>query len=113
MNAEKLKTFIKNKIPTFDNVGVIGPGTAFHYTMHAEAILADGRFYGAPIDENLDKTQTSLVSKQAKADPGVVFAYELIEDAKEEGFGCKIFKIKYNKAVYAIHRTSCKSRLIS
>lgn len=59
---------------------------------------------GAPIDKNLDKTQLSVISKPAAHDLGVVFAYEDLKAAKEEGFGCDIIELEFSKAVKARHK---------
>lgn len=103
MTSEELQDFIKTNIPTFDNFQIIENGIAYHYTSHFEKILAFGKFLGAPINNNLDQTQLTLVSKPATHDPGVVFAYLNIEDTKEEGFGCDVVEIEFKKALRATH----------
>lgn len=81
---------MKTNIPTFQNLEIIEAGIAYHYTSHYNKILELGKFLGAPIDKNLDKTQVTLISPPATNDPGVVFAYLDSSDAKEEGFGCDV-----------------------
>jgi hypothetical protein len=103
MIAEELATFIARNVPTFRVLEVVGPGVGFHYTYYSDAIERSGRFFGAPIDEELDRTQFSLASVPAKHDPGVVFAYENFADAAEEGWGCEVYEIQYKKAVLASH----------
>lgn len=110
MSAEELKIFIETNIPTFQNLEIIENGTAYHYTSHYDKILELGKFLGAPIDENLDKTQITLISPPASSDPGVIFAYldisatkEEGSAAKEEGFNCDIIEINFSEAVKATH----------
>ncbi len=103
MTSQELAEFIQTAISTFTDVELLGAGKAYHYTNHAAAIVQSGRFLGAPIDAELDKTQNHLVSPPATADPGVVFAYEQFEVAKEEGFGCKIIEVNFSSAVRATH----------
>ena len=82
---------------------MLGAGSAFHYTVNGNAIDASGRFLGAPIDCNLDKTQLALQSPPATCDPGVVYAYLKVSDSVEEGFNCDIYEIQFREAVSAIH----------
>ena len=103
MTATQLREFIESRVQTYTDVKVLGAGSAFHYTANADAIDATGKFFGAPIDENLDKTQITLHSPMAKSDPGVVYGYLKLSDSMEEGFGCEIYEIRYHEAVSAIH----------
>jgi hypothetical protein len=103
MTAVQLLAFIEQRIPTFTDLNLLGAGCAFHYTANANAIDASGKFFGAPIDENLDKKQTALHSPPATSDPGVVFGYLKPSDAVEEGFGCEIYEIHFREAVSCIH----------
>lgn len=103
MTAEQLREFIVANIEMFFDVKVLNAGVAFHYTQHAATIESEGRFLGAPIDKDLDQTQRSLESKPAEHNPGVVFAYDDIQSAKEEGFDCEILRIEYDQAVSAFH----------
>lgn len=110
MHARELLEFIQARIPTFTEVSLLGAGRGFHYTPHAEAITRAGRFLGAPIDENLDQTQTEAVSRPATSDPGVVFAYENLSDAEDEAYigghegpDFEIFEVEYRSAVKATH----------
>jgi len=101
--TEELVGFVKACIPTFVEVRRIGPGSAFHYTSHADAIDRCGKFCGAPITPNLDRTQGGLTSNPASSDPDVVFAYLNINDTAEEGSGCIVYEIFFDEAVWAWH----------
>lgn len=103
MNTEEFLIFIKKYVPTFNNPRIVGKGFAFHYTNHYELIEANKKLKGHPINQNIDKTQVTIPSKLATDENGVVFAYQDIEDAKEEGFGCDIIRIEYNSAIIATH----------
>lgn len=103
MNTEELLEYLKQEVKTFINLEIIEEGIAYHYTNHFSKIEKDKKFLGAEINKNLDKTQQELISKPATNDPGVVFAYENLEDAIEEGFDCDIIEIKYKKAISANH----------
>jgi len=106
MNSNELKIFIENKIPTFTDVKLLdGAGFAYHYTPHKDKIIKSGKFLGAPIDINLDKTYEKIDPEPAKHDPGVVFGYPNLEITKKLGkYGkCDFFEIEYKSAVSAIH----------
>jgi hypothetical protein len=103
MTATQLKEFIEARVPTYKEVKVLGAGSAFHYTSNGDAIDASDKFLGAPIDDNLDRTQLALQSPPATCDPGVVYGYLKLSDSLEEGFGCDIFEIQFREAVSAIH----------
>lgn len=103
MDNVELAKYIENNIPTFINIRIVNEGVAYHYTSHSEAIINSGGFLGHTIDNNLDKTQFTLVSIPASDPNGVVFGYAKIEDAIEEGYDCDIFKITYSNAVIATH----------
>jgi len=100
MKVKELAEFIKKKVPNFQNLEIIENGVAYHYTKHWNEIKTMGRFLGAKIDEELDITQ-KLPSVPAQHDPGVVFAYEDIKNAIEEGIGCEIIKLHYREAIKA------------
>lgn len=100
MDIYQLKHYLIESVPNFSNPEVIDTeGEYFHYTPHWELIKSDGQFKGALINENLDCTQDAIVSKPAVEKLGVVFAYENFKNAKEEGFGCDIVKIRSSKAI--------------
>lgn len=110
MHAPELLDHVRRTITTFVDISLVGRGRGFHYSPHAEAIEAAGRMLGAPADGNLDQTQTEAVSKPATHHPGVVFAYENLEDAEDEAYitGVKgpvfeIFEIEFEQAVKATH----------
>jgi len=103
MTAGQLKEFIEARVPTYTDVQALGAGSAFHYTANADAIDATGKFFGAPLDGNLDKTQITLHSPPATCDLGAVYAYLKLSDSVEEGFGCEIYEIRFHEAVSAIH----------
>ena len=103
MSTEELLEYLKKEVPTFTELEIVENGKAYHYTKHFDKIEKIGKFLGAEINSNLDKTQNSLISKPATNDPGVVFAYSNFSDAEEEGFDCDILEIEYNKAILANH----------
>ena len=103
MSTEELLEYLKKEVQTFTELEIVENGIAYHYTNHFDKIEKIGRFLGAEINSNLDKTQNTLVSKPATSNPGVVFAYENLSDAEEEGFGCDIIEIEYKKAILANH----------
>ncbi len=103
MSADDIADFVRSHVRTFEGVEVLPTGTAFHYTHHGDAIQALGRFLGAPLTANLDRTQSTLRSPPATADPGVVFAYSDLSDAIEEGFGAEIIEVSFKCAVRATH----------
>lgn len=104
MTARELLDHIETNVKTFTNCKLLGAGVAYHYTNHLAAIEAHGGFLGAPIDSNLAQTQVSIPSKPATHNPGVVFAYEDVEEAKlEGGKKCDIVEITYSAAVEATH----------
>jgi hypothetical protein len=111
MDASKIASHLIRDVPTFRDVQVIGPGIAYHYTVHADAIEKSGRFLGAPLDATLDQTQNPNAPNIATAEPGVVFAYEVLAEAAEEGdsagwlYGreAEVFEVHYSAAVRAVH----------
>ncbi|MFC1574855.1 hypothetical protein ACFL3Z_02125 [Gemmatimonadota bacterium] len=103
MTAKEIADFLRAQVPTFQDIEVLSTGRAFHYTPHADRIEAFGRFLGAPLTVNIDRTQDRPESPQATSDPGVVFAYAALSDAVEEGFNTEIFEISYQSAVRATH----------
>lgn len=102
MTTEELLYFLKQNVNGFTDSRIVRNDFCYHYTSHWDSINNIG-FLGAPIDENLDKTQNETYSPPAESNPGVVFAYENINDARDEGFGCDIIKIKYKSAISATH----------
>jgi hypothetical protein len=104
MDTNYLLKFIVEKVPTFENPTLLdSEGVAYHYTSHWDKIQAFGKFLGAKIDEDLDRTQLTPISPPAKDDPGIVFAYENEAEAREEADGLDVVKIRYRKAVKAFH----------
>lgn len=103
MSAEELKIFISENIPTFQNIKIIENRVAYHYTSHYDKLVNSGKFLGAPINKELDKTQLSVPSKPATSDPGVVFAYQNLYETIEEGENCDIIKIYFSQALQATH----------
>ncbi len=94
---------------TFIDCSLLGPGRAFHYTSHGQEIEAARRFFGAPINANLDQTQMTIPSPAATADPGVVFAYADLQSAIDEAFGDQVYEIEYSAAVQATHQQEAGS----
>ncbi len=103
MNTAELLEHIRQVVPNFIDPVIIESGTAYHYTSNWDLVYSSRRFLGAPIDENLDQTQSSLKSPPATNDPGVVFCYEEYKDAKEEGIGAQIVEIQFESAIKAMH----------
>jgi hypothetical protein len=52
----------------------------------------------------LDQTQNINYLGEAIETEGVVFAYENLKDAREEGFGLDIIKIRYKTAIKVLHK---------
>ncbi len=103
MNTIELLEHIKQAVKNFKDPKIIESGRAYHYTSNWDLIKSTGKFLGAPIDENLDHTQSSLKSPPASNDPGVVFCYEEYEEAKEEGMGSQMIEIQFESAIKAMH----------
>ncbi len=100
MTTEELLTYLTNYVPNFLTPEVIeGPFECYHYTSNLKAIIQEG-FKGAPINEDLDQTQNV---GSPVVDGGVVFAYENLQDAKDEGYGCDILKILCKRAIKTLH----------
>lgn len=105
MNIINLKDFIIENIPNFDTPEIlVTEGECFHYSNHWDKIQTSNKFKGAKIDKELDQTQNIDYLGEAKEDVGVVFAYENLQDARDEGFGLDIIKIKYSTAIKAMHK---------
>lgn len=105
MNILELKDFILKNVPNFIEVeNLESEGECFHYTNHWSKIQKSKKFKGAKIDSDLDQTQNIEHLGEAKEDEGVVFAYEKLQDARDEGFGLDIIKIKFRKALKAMHK---------
>lgn len=105
MDVKKLKEFLIKKVPNFSNPKIhLTEGECFHYTHHWDKINSLNKFKGAKINEDLDQTQNINFEAEASEDIGVVFAYENIKDAREEGFGLDIIKIKYKNAISCVHK---------
>lgn len=103
MDIYTLLKYIQANVPTFTKLEIINEGTAFHYTPHWDKISLSKKIMGAPIDENLDRTQDAEISEPASHDLGVVFAYEDIKHAIEEGDGLDIVEFRYKQAIKAMH----------
>lgn len=112
MKSTDIERHLNETLTSFQDAKVIGPGTAFHYTVHAVAIEESGKFLGAPLSDDLDCTQDPNGPRVAKSDPGVVFAYSELCTAAEEGDCARdlypgscpeVFEIQYSSAVEAIH----------
>jgi hypothetical protein len=105
VNAGHLLEYIVEHVPVFEDVQLLGEGIAYHYTPHSAEIAESNHFFGAPVNEELDRTQTGFDSPPASSDPGVVFAYATQKPVVEEGhFGnCHLFKIRYGAAVRGMH----------
>jgi hypothetical protein len=104
MNIHELLKFLTCYVPIFSNSRISENNKAYHYTNHFDKISEAGHLNGAPINKELDYTQKNIPSIPAKDSKGVVFAYQSIEDAKEEGFGCDILEIEYDKAIITTHK---------
>jgi len=103
LTTETLRQHLVTNVPVFRNIEILQAGEAFHYTPHFSEILKTGKFFGAPVDQNLDFTQDGFDFPKATCDPGVVFAYEHSKDAVEEGAGCDVLQIEYSSAIRAEH----------
>ncbi|MEC4749884.1 hypothetical protein [Methylomicrobium sp. Wu6] len=111
MIATDIAKYIQENVSTFQDIEILGPGVAYHYSRHSEGILANG-FLGAPLTLDLDCTQSPVENHKATHNPGVVFCYESLEETAEEG-DCakylfnecepKIFRINFTAAVRAVH----------
>nr|NQU93397.1 hypothetical protein [Bacteroidota bacterium] len=105
MNISELRDFLIKNVPNFEEPEILHKeGICYHYTPHCDKIQKFGRFKGARIDENLDQTQRIKYLVEATENEGVVFAYEKLKDAQEEGFGLKIIRIRYKKAIRSLHK---------
>jgi hypothetical protein len=103
MNPEQLLTFIQQNVPVFINARIVSHGIAYHYTDHYLSIVEYGGFLGHPINENIDNTQITIPSNPASDPNGVVFAYENLFDAQEEGAGSEIIEISFQSAIITTH----------
>lgn len=112
MRSTDIERYLKESVTSFRDAVVIGPGTAYHYTVHAQAIIESGKLLGAPLNTNLDQTQDPNGPHVARCDPGVVFAYSELAFAAEVGDaarlaypGCcpEVIEVQYSSAVKAIH----------
>jgi hypothetical protein len=110
MTTEELEVFIKENIPNFIDVSIIQNGIGYHYSIHTDKILSEKKFKGAKIDDNLDCTQQDISFLPATDPGGVVFAYEELSDAIEEGYAMpgdeltvKILKVSFSSAIKALH----------
>lgn len=104
MDTEKLYEFLIKHVSSFLNPMLIEQGECYHYTAHWDKIEKQNKFKGAKIDKNLDRTQSIAYLGEATEENGVVFAYENLADAIEEGFDLDIVKIRYKRAIKALHR---------
>lgn len=104
MNISELLEYLTQKVPNFENPEILFDGECYHYTPHWHKIKEQNKFKGAKINADLDQTQTSVISNEATESEGVVFAYEDINDSREEGFGLDIVKIRYKTAIKALHK---------
>jgi len=99
---EKLRDrLLQLKNSGFKNPKIVGAGEAFHYTPHGDKIRRTGRFFGIPVDRLLHATQKHPVSVPATDPNGVVYAYQRMAAALEEGLDFEIFKLKYRCAITA------------
>lgn len=105
MDILKLSQYLIENIPNFNNPEIIDTeGECYHYTAHWDKIKASNKFNGAKINKDLDRTQMISYLGEAKEEEGIVFGYEKIDDAREEGFGLDIIKICYKKAIKTLHK---------
>lgn len=105
MNTSDLYNFLIKEVPNFENPEIIfSEGECYHYTPHWQKIKKHNKFKGAKIDSNLDQTQKISYLGEATELEGVVFAYEDLIDACEEGFSLDIIKIRYRFAIKELHK---------
>lgn len=111
MDADFVFWYIQQHYPqTLIEPEILGPGVAYHYTPHADAIMAAGKFLGTPLVPNLNPAQTLdrrpwvMPPPPAVHDPGIVFAYKRLQDAQDRGRGYAILRIKYTGAVEALNQ---------
>ena len=107
-----LAIYLRQYVPTFQGIELVGPGRAYHYTVHADKITQRGMFLGAALSTELDHTQSMTEPNIAACDPGVVFAYEALAEAAEEGDNAgilysgtvpEVFELCYSAGVRATH----------
>jgi hypothetical protein len=104
-----LATYLKLNVPGFEKVSLLGPGNGYHYTTHLLKIQQTGRFLGITPSASLDQTQKTMgFSEPAVDEDGVVFAYEDLAKAKQEGVGQQIIQIAFRSAVSAMHAAEAK-----
>lgn len=104
MTVHELLEYLIKNIPNFENPEIISEGECYHYTPHWKKIEEQGKFKGAKINNDLDQTQSRGISIEAAELEGVVFTYEYINDAREEGNGLDIVKIRHKTAIKALHK---------
>jgi hypothetical protein len=109
MTANELANFLREKVPTFEEVVVVGQGTGYHYTPYVADIEVAGKLIGAPINGELDRTQVDELPSRATNDPGVIFAYPEFDAARDEAHGGTyaaqfvVLELNYREAVAAYH----------
>ena len=103
MDVVELINFINQKVPNLTQAELLGPNTAYHYTMHSGCIEESGMFLGRTVDKDMDRSSDSLISKKAADKEGLVCSYLDLDRALEEGaYGdCDIYKLEFTEAVAA------------
>lgn len=105
MRIIDLYTFLIKNVPNFVDPEILNrEGECYHYTAHWNKIQESKILKGAKINTDLDQTQKINYLGEATEMEGVVFAYESINDTREEGFGLDIIKIHYKNAIRALHK---------
>jgi len=106
METTDLFAFINSSVPNLVEIEIISAGKGYHYTMHSDSIERMGTFLGRPVDEDLDRSQSTLTSNKATDKEGVVCAYPDLSAAVQEGkYGdCHIYEIYFSEAVSAYHQ---------
>lgn len=105
MEIVDLYAFLIENVPNFAEPEILNSeGECYHYTAHWNKIQQSNIFKGAKINKDLDQTQNINYLGEAIETEGVVFAYENLKDAREEGFGLDIIKLRYKTAIKALHK---------
>ncbi len=106
METKDLLEFIKLSVPNLIETEIVLSDKGYHYTMHSDSIERMGTFLGRPVDEDMDRSQNSIISIKATDEKGVVCAYPDLPSAVEEGKhkDCHVYEIYFSEAVSAYHR---------
>jgi len=111
MNTADLLEHVKSNIPAYLDPTLVESGTGYHYTSHSGAIQISEGFYGQPVDSFLSATQRHPgPSLPATDESGVVFLFEELATAVQEGKGQQIILVRYRSGVAATQQFDDASR---